>query len=101
VVLLNLLLNAIEAVDAQSGRIGVEARDAGAGQSILVTDNGRGIAAADREQIFEPYFTKRADGTGLGLALVRRIVEEHQGTIRVVDRQGSGACFEITLQRKE
>lgn len=97
-VFLNLFLNAIEAVP-NSGSIVVhgENRDSSGEIFISVTDNGSGIPSEDLHRIFEPYFTKRQEGTGLGLALVKRIIEEHDGTIKAANASGGGARFEITL----
>ena len=97
-VILNLLLNAIQAV-APRGRIviGVE-RAAGSGGAVIsVTDDGHGIPPEDLANIFEPYFTKRPGGTGLGLALVRRAIEEHGGRIHASNTPEGGARFEILL----
>jgi two-component system sensor histidine kinase HydH len=82
--LLNLLLNAIQAVDSK-GRIEIGA-DFIAEESCLVLwveDNGPGIPADQKDKIFEPFFTTREKGTGLGLAIVHKIVENHQGEIKV------------------
>ncbi|UCD80233.1 MAG: PAS domain-containing protein [Desulfobacterales bacterium] len=82
--LLNLLLNALQAVD-HGGRIEIGA-DLNADESCLhlwVADNGAGIAPDQREKIFEPFFTTREKGTGLGLAIVHKIVENHQGEIKI------------------
>jgi nitrogen fixation/metabolism regulation signal transduction histidine kinase len=96
--LLNLILNAIEAV-SQNGRIQVVAEEVSESGEILISiqDDGPGIAAEDLSRIFEPYFTKRPGGTGLGLALVRRIVEEHGGKIQAANLPEGGARFEIRL----
>ena len=64
---------------------------------ISIADNGPGIDESKKEQIFEPFFTTRADGTGLGLAIVKQTVEEHHGTIRVLNSTAGGAIFTITL----
>jgi signal transduction histidine kinase len=96
-VVLNLVLNAVE-VSQSYGIITITAFVEEEGRCrITVADNGPGIDPADCERIFEPYFTKRHDGTGLGLALARRIVEEHNGRIVARNLLGKGACFEITL----
>jgi nitrogen fixation/metabolism regulation signal transduction histidine kinase len=97
-VILNLLLNAIEAVP-NSGWISLSAKrdELVSKLVILVRDNGPGIAPENLERIFEPYFTKRPGGTGLGLALARRIVEEHDGKITATNHSEGGAQFEISL----
>lgn len=103
-VLLNLYLNAIQAI-GQHGVINVAASESGAGVKISVTDSGKGIAADQLEAIFTPYFTTKADGTGLGLAVVHNIVEQHGGTIQVVSQEGKGATFTlwlpVTITRKD
>jgi two-component system sensor histidine kinase HydH len=82
--LLNLILNALQAVD-QEGRveIGAEVNTDEACLHIWVADNGSGITPEQKEKIFEPFFTTREKGTGLGLAIVHKIVENHQGEIKV------------------
>jgi signal transduction histidine kinase len=62
-----------------------------------VTDTGEGLAAADLGQIFEPFFSTKAGGSGLGLALVHRIVQDHGGEIDVHSRPGTGSTFTLTL----
>ena len=64
---------------------------------IEVSDNGPGIAAADKIRIFEPYYTTKREGTGLGLGIVLSIVTDHQGTIRIFDNSPHGSRFVITL----
>jgi signal transduction histidine kinase len=64
---------------------------------IAVSDTGPGIPPEHRDRIFEPYFTTKEGGTGLGLALAYKIIQEHNGTIGVESRVGSGATFAITL----
>jgi signal transduction histidine kinase len=64
---------------------------------VRVNDTGEGIAAADLGQIFEPFFSTKSGGTGLGLALVHRIVQDHGGEIDVQSRPGTGTTFTITL----
>lgn len=95
-VLLNLYLNAIQAI-GQHGVISVTASESGAGVKISVTDSGKGIAADQLEAIFTPYFTTKAEGTGLGLAVVHNIVEQHGGTIQVASLEGKGARFTLWL----
>ncbi|HHV2656546.1 TPA: two-component system sensor histidine kinase ZraS [Escherichia coli] len=103
-VLLNLYLNAIQAI-GQHGVISVTASESGTGVKISVTDSGKGIAADQLEAIFTPYFTTKAEGTGLGLAVVHNIVEQHGGTIQVASQEGKGATFTlwlpVTITRKD
>ncbi len=97
--LVNLIDNAAEALTATGGErcITVETRLAAEGElvELIVTDTGPGIAPADRERIFEPYFSTRKRGTGLGLAIVSHIVAEHNGRIRVEENLPHGARFII------
>jgi signal transduction histidine kinase len=65
-----------------------------------VTDNGLGVIAELRDHLFEPFATSRAEGTGLGLALVREIALAHGGDIRYLP-QDTGACFELELPWRE
>ncbi|HEX4130957.1 MAG TPA: ATP-binding protein [Pirellulales bacterium] len=95
-IMLNLLNNAREAT-GPGGRIDVSIGSREERVEITVTDNGPGIPEADRERIFEPFFSTKELGTGLGLPLVRRFVEEAGGSIEYVPAQGTGACFRLTF----
>jgi two-component system nitrogen regulation sensor histidine kinase NtrY len=97
-VLINLIDNAIEAME-RNGRVLLETEyDAAEGRARLrVADDGPGIPAADRERLFVPHFSTKKRGSGLGLSIVARIVQEHHGTIRVEDNVPRGACFVIEL----
>ena len=95
--LLGLLANAVEAAPA-GGEVGLAARAADARTvEIDVADCGPGVPPELRERVFEPFFTTRPRGTGLGLAVARQIVEAHGGTIAVGDRAGGGARFTLRL----
>jgi nitrogen fixation/metabolism regulation signal transduction histidine kinase len=99
-VLINLVQNAIDASNDQSTvLIKTERRDSWVCLSIM--DEGHGIDRADRELIFEPYISNKAKGTGLGLAMVRSIVQEHGGRITVADSPSGGARFDIQLPTLE
>jgi signal transduction histidine kinase len=63
----------------------------------MVRDTGIGIAKEDVDHIFEPFFSRKAGGTGLGLATTARIVEDHKGTIDVLSQPGKGTTFTIRL----
>ena len=95
-VLLNLLLNALQAID-RSGKITVALKSQGTMAVVEVADNGRGIPAPDLPHIFRPFYTTKGDGTGLGLSLARRIVEDHQGRIDVTSGIGDGTTFAVVL----
>src|SRR5436309_3320300 len=94
----NLYRNAAEAMKGR-GAIDVTVTGDGPGGSLAVTiaDHGPGIPAELRPRVFEPYFTTKDDGTGLGLALVRVTLEAHRGTIAVGETPGGGATFSIVF----
>ena len=93
-VFINLLLNALHAVDVR-GEVSVKSTvDREAGLILVeVADNGCGIEAENLKKIFEPFFSTKGDGTGLGLAVSYGIVENHKGNIRVVSEPDQGARF--------
>ena len=95
-VLLNLLLNSQQAIDAK-GKIEVNVEGRGSNAVIEVKDNGRGIAPEHLPNIFRPFYTTKGDGTGLGLSLARRIVEDHHGRIDVTSTVGKGTTFAVVL----
>lgn len=98
-ILLNLVLNAIQHTPAD-GTVRVLCRDDdGAALSVDVDDSGPGVPAAQRPQIFDPFFTRREGGIGLGLAVVQQIVAVHQGRISVEDSPLGGARFHLWLPR--
>src|SRR2546426_1689133 len=92
----NLLRNAAEAMGGH-GPIEVGVAQDGQGVLVTIADHGPGIPEEQRQRVFEPYFTTKQDGTGLGLALVRQTIEAHNGTIRVSETAGGGATFSIVL----
>jgi len=95
-VLLNLLLNALQAID-EPGSITVTLERRGDTAVVKVADNGRGISPDHLPNIFRPFFTTKGDGTGLGLWLARRIVEDHQGRIDVTSTLGKGTTFTVIV----
>lgn len=97
--LVNLLQNAVEASE-EGGRVRLEARCEGDDVRIVLSDEGRGIAVEDLDRIWEPFFTTRTDGTGLGLALVRKTVTAHGGSVAVTSELGQGTRFEVRLPAK-
>ena len=96
-VLLNLLRNALEAVEGRAnGRIDIAARKSGEMAEISVIDNGRGVPAAARDEIFSPFRSSKTEGIGIGLSICRAIVEQHHGRIWLANQAG-GAKFCFTL----
>jgi signal transduction histidine kinase len=95
-VLLNLLLNGVQAMEgAGTVRVEIGSRDDCA--NVVVSDTGRGIQPQHLPNIFRPFYTTKGSGTGLGLSLARRIVEEHHGRIEVSSVVGKGSRFEVLL----
>jgi two-component system, NtrC family, sensor histidine kinase PilS len=94
----NLLRNAAEAGEKEQVEIRVDPLDEEY-VSLVVTDHGAGVAAEHLAHIFEPFYTTKDSGTGLGLATVHRIVQEHGGGIEVQSSVGRGTTFTITLPR--
>lgn len=92
----NLCVNAVEAM-AEGGELRVAAAVHADRLEVRVTDNGEGLAAADLGHVFEPFFSTKPAGSGLGLALVHRIVHDHGGEIDVRSTPGLGTTFRITL----
>jgi two-component system, NtrC family, sensor kinase len=96
----NLVLNAVQAM-RDGGVLTVESAPgpAGEGFQVRVSDTGIGIAAENLNQVFNPFFTTKSNGTGLGLSVSYGIVREHGGSIDVTSTEGSGATFCVTLPR--
>ncbi|MFO0984611.1 MAG: protoglobin domain-containing protein [Planctomycetota bacterium] len=95
-VLLNLIQNAVDAMQGH-GCLGLSARLAGDQMVLDVSDQGEGIADDKRESIFEPLFTTKATGTGLGLPICRNIVAAHGGAISFRSAAGRGSVFTVSL----
>ena len=99
-VLLNLLLNSVQAIEG-SGLVRVAVFEQDNAAVVTVSDTGRGIAAEDLPNIFRPFYTTKGNGTGLGLSLARRIVEEHHGHIDVSSSSGKGTTFSVALPMRQ
>jgi PAS domain S-box-containing protein len=92
--ILNVAVNAAQAMP-RGGRLTLRTRREGQSAVVELEDTGAGIPDEVRERIFEPFFTTKASGTGLGLAVVRRIVEGHGGQVRVRSAPGEGTTFTL------
>lgn len=97
-VLLNLCLNAVQAIGPNPGEVTVSVATPAPGRvRIVVDDSGPGVPVSEREVVFRPFHTTKADGTGLGLAVVARIVAGCGGSVEVGDADAGGARFIVTL----
>jgi two-component system C4-dicarboxylate transport sensor histidine kinase DctB len=98
-VLWNLVLNAVEAMERNVGRraLTVAVRRVGGWAVLSVADTGPGIPEADRDKLFDPFFSTKAGGGGLGLSIVQSIVLHHGGHVAVESAPGAGATFTVTL----
>ncbi|MBL7068562.1 MAG: GAF domain-containing sensor histidine kinase [Candidatus Omnitrophica bacterium] len=98
--ILNLLSNAADACDKKNSLINLKAvfaQETGL-IKISISDNGKGMSKEDLKRIFQPFYTKaKREGTGLGLAITKKVVEEHNGSIKVDSELGKGTTFEISL----
>lgn len=96
--LLNLLINAMQSIEVSGMiRIGTVTEADGRTVAITVSDNGIGIAPENLEKVFDPFFSTKPNGTGLGLAMVHRIVDAHDGTISVSSTPGEGTVVILRL----
>jgi two-component system sensor histidine kinase HydH len=97
----NLVLNSYEAMEPEGGKLVVSIHpatsDGRRGVQLDFEDSGPGIPAEAREQIFNPFFTTKKGGVGLGLSVVSKIVDDHHGWIRAVSGPDKGACFQVFL----
>jgi two-component system sensor histidine kinase HydH len=94
--LLNVVINAIQAL-GQDGDVKVDLSLHGGDLHLSVSDNGPGIAPEKMDSIFDPYFTTKEEGSGLGLWIAQQIVTAHRGTLRACNNQPSGAQFIMSL----
>ena len=97
-VILNLIINACQAMGDTGGRLEVRGSIVqGSVVQLEVIDNGPGIPAAKLSKVFDPFYTTKPTGTGLGLFVSQRIMKAHGGTLEVDSTEGNGACFTIRL----
>jgi signal transduction histidine kinase len=95
-VFINLILNAVDAMP-DGGVLKIIARQLKGGAELLFQDQGKGIPEAKQSNIFEPFFSTKDGGTGLGLTVSYNIVTAHGGTLELLPERGPGACFRIFL----
>jgi two-component system nitrogen regulation sensor histidine kinase NtrY len=107
--LTNIVKNAVEGIAArppedatEKGRVEIRLSVRDRMAEVDVIDNGKGFPAMNRQRLLEPYMTTRADGTGLGLPIVAKIIEDHGGRLELLDAPaGQGACVRLILPLAE
>jgi two-component system sensor histidine kinase HydH len=98
--LLNLVLNAVD-VMPEGGELVITSYDGARGFEIEVADSGPGLSAEDQRRVFEPFYSTKQHGTGLGLAVVYHVAEAHGGTVTATNCAEGGAAFTIKFPRRE
>ena len=101
-VLMNLMLNGLEAMKGIGGALTIRSESNGEGGALVsVTDTGRGLPVGQEDKIFDAFFTTKTQGTGMGLAISRSIIEAHGGRLWATANSGPGATFHFTLPDAE
>jgi two-component system, sporulation sensor kinase E len=95
----NLVINAIEAMEIDKGELAVSISASPNGYSVSIRDNGKGIPEEYLPKVFEPFFTSKKNGTGLGLAACYSIIESHKGSIHVESKVNTGSNFIVNFSR--
>ena len=96
--LLNIVINAIEAMGESKGKLLLETSISKLYATIRITDNGSGISPENLSGLFQPYFTGKKNGIGLGLATTHSFIQAHQGTVDVISELGKGTTFVVKLK---
>ena len=95
--LLNIVINAIEAMEEKTGNLAVSLQQIGQNAVLTISDNGCGISEENIARLFEPYFTQKRNGVGLGLTFTLNILQAHKANIDVSSQPGKGTSFAITF----
>jgi signal transduction histidine kinase len=99
---MNLMLNGIDAMKEAGGELTIRSQVAEDGQLLIsVSDTGVGLPAGQADQMFNAFFTTKPQGTGMGLAISRSIIESHGGRLWATGNTGRGATFYFTLPQEE
>lgn len=96
-VLINLLINAIDSTEPGRGTVSVETKSVNGSLQITIQDDGSGIPESEIEKIFEPFYSSKKQGTGLGLPISKKIIESHSGEITVSSEEGKGSLFTVII----
>ena len=95
--ILNLILNAVEAMEADTGKLSVIVKQTIDFTNILIKDTGSGISEDNLKKLFEPYFTTKKNGMGLGLVSTLNIIKSHKADIKVESKENVGTTFIISF----
>jgi len=98
IAVLNIIINAIEAIEGENGKLELETSVNDDKACIRIRDNGSGISPEHLSDLFQPYFTRKKNGIGLGLANTHAIIRAHNGNIRVESAPGAGSTFTVSLE---
>ena len=97
IALLNLLMNSIEAMQENTGELNISTYNLGNSLYIKIKDNGIGISEENINRLFEPYFTSKPNGMGLGLTATLNILQSHRASVEVESEEGKGSTFIVTF----
>ena len=100
IALFNILINAVEAIEHEKGKININVKKDCSSAIVEITDNGSGISEDKLPRLFEPYYTSKRNGIGLGLAATLNIIQAQNGMIEVNSELGESTSFFITLPSK-
>lgn len=98
-VVANIIKNAVEAAPPGAGRVDIRLSGEDGFIILAVEDNGEGMPPEDLGKVFQPFYTTKAQGTGLGMPIVKRLVELHGGDVRMVSESGKGTVVSVRLPR--
>jgi signal transduction histidine kinase len=100
---LNLCKNAVEALPPSGGKVWISVREVEGRRELRLTvrDNGHGMDESVLSRIFEPFFSTKPAGTGVGLSIAREVVRRHRGTMTIESARGSGTSFHVQLPLDE
>jgi len=97
---LNIIINAIEAMEAQKGVLKIRTYTESDKVIVWIEDNGSGMSKDTQNKLFDPFYTEKKDGMGLGLTSAQNIIQSHNGSIELDSETGRGTIFKIAFKRK-